>query len=84
MKPFQTAFYNADHAQSSLGDVLKNDVLKQTDLIRVKDIGSYQEGKQLVESGKVSVLYMCRKALQKRQNTMKKQVSKSSRTNKAL
>ncbi|AJC25227.1 ABC transporter permease [Bacillus velezensis] len=55
VKPFQTAFYNADHAQSSLGDVLKNDVLKQTDLIRVKDIGSYQEGKQLVESGKVSV-----------------------------
>lgn len=38
-----------------MGDVLKNDVLKQTDLIRVKDIGSYQEGKQLVESGKVSV-----------------------------
>ncbi|MCU9590901.1 ABC transporter permease [Bacillus velezensis] len=55
VKPFQTAFYNADHAESSLGDVLKNDVLKQTDLIRVKDIGSYQEGKQLVESGKVSV-----------------------------
>ncbi|AIW28572.1 ABC transporter permease [Bacillus velezensis] len=56
VKPFQTAFYNADHAESSLGDVLKNDVLKQTDLIRVKDIGSFQEGKQLVESGKVSVL----------------------------
>ncbi|AJK64008.1 ABC transporter permease [Bacillus velezensis] len=55
VKPFQTAFYNADHAESSLGDVLKNDVLKQTDLIRVKDIGSFQEGKQLVESGKVSV-----------------------------
>lgn len=55
VKPFQTAFYNADHAQSSLGDVLKNDVLNQNDLIRVKDIGSYQEGKQLVESGKVSV-----------------------------
>ncbi|MED1921858.1 ABC transporter permease [Bacillus velezensis] len=55
VKPFQTAFYNADHAESSLGYVLKNDVLKQTDLIRVKDIGSYQEGKQLVESGKVSV-----------------------------
>ncbi|QIW82517.1 ABC transporter permease [Bacillus velezensis] len=55
VKPFQTAFYNADHAESSLGDQLKNDVLNQNDLIRVKDIGSYQEGKQLVESGKVSV-----------------------------
>ena len=55
VKPFQTAFYNADHAESSLGEILKNDVLNQNDLIRVKDIGSYQEGKQLVESGKVSV-----------------------------
>ena len=55
VKSFQITFYNADHAESPLGDVLKNDVLKQNDLIRVKDISSYQEGKQLVESGKVSV-----------------------------
>ncbi|MEW4060843.1 ABC transporter permease [Bacillus siamensis] len=54
-KSFKIAFYNADHAESALGEILKNDVLKQNDLIRVKDISGYQAGKQLVESGKVSV-----------------------------
>ncbi|MEC3656349.1 ABC transporter permease [Bacillus siamensis] len=54
-KSFKIAFYNADHAESALGEILKNDVLKQNDLIRVKDISGYQAGKKLVESGKVSV-----------------------------
>ncbi|PAD63024.1 ABC transporter permease [Bacillus siamensis] len=54
-KSFKIAFYNADHAESALGDILKKDVLKQNDLIHVKDISGYQAGKKLVESGKVSV-----------------------------
>lgn len=55
VQPFDVAFFNADQAEQPLGDVLKNDVLKQNYFIHVKEADSYQEGKKLVSSGKASV-----------------------------
>ncbi|MBT2574687.1 ABC transporter permease [Bacillus sp. ISL-51] len=55
VRPFDVAFFNADHAEQPLGDVLKDGVLKQSDIIHVKEADSYQEGKKLVASGKASV-----------------------------
>ncbi|MBT2636252.1 ABC transporter permease [Bacillus sp. ISL-26] len=55
VRPFDVAFFNADHTEQPLGDVLKDGVLKQSDIIHVKEADSYQEGKKLVASGKASV-----------------------------
>ncbi|MFC3746107.1 ABC transporter permease [Paenibacillus sp. GCM10012306] len=65
IKAFDVAFYNSDtgtvgngNSSMSLGNVLRDTVLKQEDLkniIHLIEAGSYMQGKHLVENGQASV-----------------------------
>lgn len=58
VEAFDVAFYNADaDDQISLGDVLKDKAFKQDNLkeiINLKDVKSYDEGKRLIKEGEVA------------------------------
>ncbi|WP_342479011.1 ABC transporter permease [Paenibacillus sp. FSL H7-0350] len=65
IKAFHVAFYNADKGASvdnqtiTLGNVLRDTLLKQEDLKRIvnlQETASYAEGKQLLQDGKAAVL----------------------------
>ncbi|KWX85503.1 ABC transporter permease [Paenibacillus riograndensis] len=64
IKTFNVAFYNADKGSSegthfvSLGNVLRDNVVKQEDLkqiVNLKETNRYKQGKQLLQDGKAAV-----------------------------
>lgn len=65
IKPFSIAFYNQDQGLShgnqhnSLGKTLKENVFEQTEIkkfISLKEVSSYEQGKQMLQNGQVAAL----------------------------
>lgn len=65
IKPFSIAFYNQDQGFShgdqhnSLGKTLKENVFEQTEIkkiISLKEVSSYEQGKQMLQDGQVTAL----------------------------
>lgn len=65
IKPFSIAFYNQDQGYShggqhnSLGKTLKENVFEQTEIkkiISLKEVSSYEQGKQMLQDGQVAAL----------------------------